>query len=49
MLMTEKDAVKLAAPLPDKFWEVPVELGIDPLVSGPWLEQVKSRLASQRT
>jgi tetraacyldisaccharide 4'-kinase len=49
VLMTEKDAVKLAAPLPDKFWEVPVELGIDPLVSGPWLEQVKSRLASQRT
>ena len=44
VLMTEKDAVKLKAVSSDKFWTVPVELQIDPLIAGPWLEQIESRL-----
>ena len=47
MLMTEKDAVKLKAVGADKFWTVPVELSIDPLVAGPWLEQIESRLRDE--
>ncbi|MDH3350784.1 MAG: tetraacyldisaccharide 4'-kinase [Gammaproteobacteria bacterium] len=44
VLMTEKDAVKLHGTMADKFWQVPVELKIDALVAGPWLEQIESRL-----
>lgn len=44
VLMTEKDAVKLHGSMADKFWQVPVELRIDSLVAGPWLEQIESRL-----
>ncbi len=44
VLMTEKDAVKFGTHAPDKVWYVPVDLEIDPLVSGPWLEQIESRL-----
>ena len=44
VLMTEKDAVKLGNSVADKFWTVPVELTMDPLLSGPWLEQIVSRL-----
>jgi tetraacyldisaccharide 4'-kinase len=44
ILMTEKDAVKLRGSMPDKFWQVPVEVKIDSLVAGPWLEQIESRL-----
>jgi len=47
VLMTEKDAVKLKAVGADKFWTVPVELSIDPLVAGPWLEQIESRLCDE--
>ena len=47
VLMTEKDAVKLKAVSSDKFWTVPVELQIDPLIAGPWLEQIESRLRDE--
>ena len=47
VLMTEKDAVKLDAAISDKFWTVPVDLQIDPVISGPWLEQIESRLRSE--
>ena len=44
VLMTEKDAVKLGEANSDKLWTVPVELKIDPIIAGPWLEQIESRL-----
>jgi len=44
VLMTEKDAVKLGTAVADKFWTVPVELMMDPVLAGPWLEQIVSRL-----
>jgi tetraacyldisaccharide 4'-kinase len=44
VLMTEKDAVKLGSAVADKFWTVPVELVMDPVLAGPWLEQIVSRL-----
>ncbi len=44
VLMTEKDAVKLGNSVADKYWTVPVELSMDPLLAGPWLEQIVSRL-----
>lgn len=47
VLMTDKDAVKLDAAISDKFWTVPVDLQIDPVISGPWLEQIESRLRSE--
>jgi tetraacyldisaccharide 4'-kinase len=47
VLMTEKDAVKLDPSTSDKFWTVPVELEIEPVVAGPWIEQVESRLRSE--
>jgi len=47
VLMTEKDAVKLNTVSSDKFWTVPVELQIDPLIAGPWLEQIESRLRDE--
>jgi tetraacyldisaccharide 4'-kinase len=47
VLMTEKDAVKLDAAISDKFWTVPVDLQIDPVISRPWLEQIESRLRSE--
>ena len=48
ILMTEKDAVKLGRAQSDKMWTVPVELKMDPLLSGPWLEQIESRLRDQQ-
>ncbi len=48
ILMTEKDAVKLGDAKSDKLWAVPVELRMDPLVSGPWLEQIESRLRNHQ-
>ena len=48
ILMTEKDAVKLGTTASDKLWTVPVELKMDPLLSGPWLEQIESRLKDDR-
>ncbi|MDH3613916.1 MAG: tetraacyldisaccharide 4'-kinase [Gammaproteobacteria bacterium] len=47
ILMTEKDAVKLKGTTSDKYWTVPVEMKIDPVVAGPWLEQIESRLRSE--
>jgi tetraacyldisaccharide 4'-kinase len=47
VLMTEKDAVKLGATSSDKYWTVPVDLEIDPVLSSPWLEQIESRLRSE--
>jgi len=47
VLMTEKDAVKLEATTSDKYWTVPVDLEIDPVLSSPWLEQIESRLRSE--
>lgn len=47
ILMTEKDAVKFDKRCPDRFWYVPVELKMDPTASGPWLEQVESRLQAK--
>jgi tetraacyldisaccharide 4'-kinase len=44
VLMTEKDAVKLDAAISDKYWTVPVDVQIDPVLSGPWLAQIESRL-----
>ncbi len=48
ILMTEKDAVKLGRVQSDQMWTVPVELKMDPLLSGPWLEQIESRLRDQQ-
>ncbi len=47
VLMTEKDAVKINRSMPDKYWSVPVEFHIEPVVAGPWIEQVESRLRSE--
>ncbi len=47
VLMTEKDAVKIDATISDKFWTVPVEMTADPVVTGPWLEQIESRLSKK--
>ena len=48
ILVTEKDAVKLNKVASDKLWKVPVELQIDPLLAGPWLEQIESRLHDEQ-
>jgi tetraacyldisaccharide 4'-kinase len=48
VLMTEKDAVKLGNAVADKFWTVPVELTMDSVLSGPWLEQIESRLRDDK-
>jgi tetraacyldisaccharide 4'-kinase len=47
VLMTEKDAVKINSTIADKYWTVPVDLHIDPVASGPWLEQIESRLQDE--
>jgi len=46
--MTEKDAVKMGSALSDRFWYVPVELEIDPVLAGPWLEQIDSRMRDEQ-
>ena len=48
ILMTEKDAVKLGRLKSNKLWTVPVELRMDALLSGPWLEQIESRLRNDQ-
>ena len=48
ILMTEKDAVKMGRSLSDRFWYVPVELEIDPVLAGPWLEQIDSRMKDEQ-
>lgn len=47
VFMTEKDAVKIERVSVDKYWAVPVETNIDPVVAGPWLEQIESRLRDE--
>jgi tetraacyldisaccharide 4'-kinase len=44
ILMTEKDAVKFPRRVSDRFWYVPVDMEIDPVIVGPWLQQVESRM-----
>ncbi len=48
VLMTEKDAVKLAGLSGEKYWTVPVDFQIDPVLAGPWIEQIESRLRSEQ-
>ena len=48
VLMTEKDAVKLSGISDDRYWQVPVELRMDAVEAGPWLEQIESRLRSEQ-
>ena len=48
ILMTEKDAVKAGARVSDRFWYVPVDLEVDPVVAGPWLEQIESRMKDRQ-
>jgi tetraacyldisaccharide 4'-kinase len=47
VLMTEKDAVKLGHISSDKYWAVPVDMAIDAVEAGPWMEQIESRLRSE--
>jgi len=47
VLMTEKDAVKIGPVSSDKYWTVPVDMQVDPVAAGPWLEQIESRLRSE--
>lgn len=48
VFMTEKDAVKLGSTMADKFWYVPVDLNMDAVVAGPWLEQIESRMRTEQ-
>ena len=48
VFMTEKDAVKLGSALKDKFWYVPVELQMDPVLAAPLLEQITSRIKANQ-
>ena len=48
ILMTEKDAVKMGSALSDRFWYVPVDLEMDPVLAGPWLEQIDSRMKNEQ-
>jgi len=48
VFMTEKDAVKLGREAKDKLWYVPVELKMDPVLAGPLLEQIESRLRAEQ-
>ena len=49
VLMTEKDAVRLADTSVPKGWYVPVDLVIDDAVARPWLAQLESRLLSKES
>jgi tetraacyldisaccharide 4'-kinase len=44
VFMTEKDAVKLGRNVKDKFWYIPVELQMDPVLALPLIGQIESRL-----
>jgi len=48
ILMTEKDAVKVSGNTSDKYWYVPVDLEMDAVLAGPWLEQIESRLRAEQ-
>jgi tetraacyldisaccharide 4'-kinase len=47
ILMTEKDAVKFPRQVADRFWYVPVDVEIDPVIAAPWLEQIESRMRNE--
>ena len=44
VFMTEKDAVKLGPAVHDKYWYIPVNLTMDPVLALPLIEQIESRL-----
>jgi tetraacyldisaccharide 4'-kinase len=48
VLMTEKDAVKFASGLGDRYWYVPVDLEMDDSLAGPWLAQIESRMKDEQ-
>jgi tetraacyldisaccharide 4'-kinase len=48
ILMTEKDAVKLDRQVSDRMWYVPVDLKMDPVQAGPWLQQIESRMRDEQ-
>ena len=48
ILMTEKDAVKVGNKVGDRLWFVPVDLVMDPVDAGPWLEQIESRMKNNK-
>lgn len=48
ILMTEKDAVKLSGITADNYWYVPVQLKMDAVLAGPWLEQIESRMRAEQ-
>ncbi len=48
ILMTEKDAVKFPRRVSDRFWYVPVDVEIDPVIVAPWLEQIESRMRTEQ-
>jgi tetraacyldisaccharide 4'-kinase len=48
ILMTEKDAVKLDRQVSDRMWYVPVDLKMDPVQAGPWLQQIESRMRNEQ-
>lgn len=48
ILMTEKDAVKFGTRVDDRFWYVPVDINMDAALAGPWLEQMESRMRSEK-
>lgn len=45
VFMTEKDAVRLGPGGDSRLWYVPVELHMDSVAAGPFIEQIESRLA----
>ena len=46
VFMTEKDAVKLGRGLSDKYWYVPVNLSMDPVMATEFIKNIESRLRS---
>jgi len=48
VLMTEKDAVKMESRVSDRYWYVPVDVELDPVLAGPWLEQIESRMRNEQ-
>ena len=46
VFMTEKDAVKLGRNLSDKYWFVPVDLSMDPIMANEFIDRIESRLRS---
>ncbi len=49
VLMTEKDAVKLARDTRDRYWYVPIELRMDPAAAERLLERIETAVQGRRT